>query len=101
MSATFLAAAGLALATFAIRAAGPVGLGGRTLPPWLTRTLAGLPAALLAALVVTGTFERGGTIALDARVAGLGVAALATALGARMVTAVLLAAAAVSLVRLA
>jgi branched-subunit amino acid transport protein len=100
MSATAVAAVSLAVATFAIKAAGPVLLGGRQLPGWLNRAMAVLPAALLSALVVSETFDGGGGVVLDARVAGLAVAAGATWLGAPMVTAVILAALATALVRL-
>ncbi len=45
----------LALATILLKGTGPVVTGGRTLPPRLAVVIAAMPAALLAALVVTGT----------------------------------------------
>ncbi len=47
--------AALAVATIALKAAGPLATGGRTLSPRLASVIAVMPAALLAALVVTGT----------------------------------------------
>jgi len=47
--------AALAVATIALKAAGPLVTGGRTLPPRMASVIALMPAALLAALVVTGT----------------------------------------------
>lgn len=45
----------LAVITFALRGVGPVVTGGRTLPLRAALVIAAMPAALLAALVVTGT----------------------------------------------
>lgn len=69
----------LAAGAYACKAIGLVLLGGRRLPVWLTRVMALLPAALLPALVVVGTFAVGGrrALVLDARAAGVGVAAVA------------------------
>src|SRR5262249_30324068 len=50
---------------------------GVTLPARLVRCVALLPAALLAALVVVGTFGGDRALVLDARAAGVAVAALA------------------------
>jgi branched-subunit amino acid transport protein len=47
--------AALTVATVALKAAGPLVTGGRTLPPRAAAIIAAMPAALLAALVVTGT----------------------------------------------
>ena len=69
---------GLAVATAVIKAAGPVIFGGRALPPRLARVIPLLPAALLAALVVTETFGGPGrTLVLDARAAGVAAAGVA------------------------
>jgi branched-subunit amino acid transport protein len=65
-----------AVTTFAIRAVGPVAMGGRTLGRRATRVLALLPAALLSALVVTETVIHDGKLDVDARVGGLAVAGL-------------------------
>lgn len=72
MAEVWITIAGLAVATAAIRALGPVFVGGRELPPRAMDVIALTAAALLAALVVVETF--GGddrTLELDARVAGL------------------------------
>jgi branched-subunit amino acid transport protein len=65
------------LATIAIKAAGPVLLGGRGLPPRLAAVIVLLGPALLAALVAINTFGAGRALTLDARVLGVGAAALA------------------------
>ena len=51
--------AGMALITFAIKAAGPVALGGRDLPIWFTSVVVLLAPALLAALVATQALADG------------------------------------------
>ena len=51
-------------------------LGDRTLPPVLDRCLGLIPAALIAALVVKDTFSVGQQLQIDARAAGVGVAAI-------------------------
>jgi branched-subunit amino acid transport protein len=76
---------GCALVTFAIKAAGPVALGGRELPEWADRLILLLPAALLSALVVVQTFASGKDLVLDARAPALAVAALALALRQSMI----------------
>ena len=55
----------LAVATITLKAAGPLVTGGRTLPPRAAAIIAAMPAALLSALVVTGTLtdEDGGLTA--------------------------------------
>ncbi|MGD9695311.1 MAG: AzlD domain-containing protein [Thermoleophilia bacterium] len=65
----------LALGTYALKAAGPVLLGGRPLPTPVARVADLLPAALLAALVVTQAFASGRELTIDARAAGLAAAA--------------------------
>jgi len=73
---TWAAILALALGTYALKAAGPVLLGGRTLPTGLSRPLALLPAAVLAGLVAVQTLADGRSLVLDARVAGTAVAVL-------------------------
>jgi branched-subunit amino acid transport protein len=68
----------LAAGTYAMKAAGPVLLGGRPLPPPLERVVVLLPAALLAALIAVQTFVAEGELTIDARAAG-GAAAAAAA----------------------
>jgi branched-subunit amino acid transport protein len=62
---------------FAIKAAGPVFLGGRELPDVLVRVIALLASAILAALVVVGTFSDEGELSVDAQTAGVAVAGVA------------------------
>lgn len=80
-------------ATIAIKAAGPVILGGRQLPPAVLNVVALLPAALLAALVAVLTFQADGRLVLDARLIGVAVAAVAIWLRTPILVVVLLAAA--------
>ncbi len=72
----------LAAGTYAMKAAGPVLLGGRSLPPRLERVVDLLPAALLAALIAVQTFSADGGLTIDARAAGVGAAAVAAWRGA-------------------
>jgi branched-subunit amino acid transport protein len=62
---------------FAIKASGPVFLGGRELPDVLVRVIALLASAILAALVVVGTFSDEGELSVDAQTAGVAVAGVA------------------------
>jgi len=89
------------LGTMAIKAAGPVLLGGRALPSRVGHIVAHLAPALLAALVATAAFADEGRLTLDARAAGLAVAAVAIALRTPVLLVVILAAAAAAVVRLA
>jgi branched-subunit amino acid transport protein len=89
----------LAVVGAAIKATGPVLVGGRELPPWATRIIALLAPALLAALVVVDTFAAGKALVIDARAAGLAAAAIAVALRAPLIVTVVVAAAATALVR--
>ena len=72
--------------------------GGRELPPSANAVLALLTPALLAALVVTGTFGEGGRLTIDEKALGVGVAAVA--LRAPVLLAVVLAALVTTLARL-
>jgi branched-subunit amino acid transport protein len=87
--------------TAALKAAGPVLLGGRPLPPRLQSVVAMLAPALLAALVATAALTSGQRLVLDARAVGVAVAAVAIWRGAPVLLVVILAAAAAALVRLA
>ena len=62
---------GCALATFAIKAAGPVALGGRELPTWFTSVVVLLAPALLAALVATQALADGDQLTIGADTAGV------------------------------
>lgn len=99
MSEVWVTVAALTVLTAVEKAAGPVLLGTRELPALVLRVIALLAPALLAALVVVGTFTAGdGDLELDARAAGLGAAAGAIALTRRSLLAAALAAAVVAAV---
>jgi branched-subunit amino acid transport protein len=99
-SATWSTIVGLAVATAAIKAFGPVIFGGRELPRLLARTIPLLAPALLAALVIVETFGGSGrSVTLDARAGGLVIASIAIALRTPLVVVVLCAALATALVR--
>ena len=99
MSEAAVTIAALAVITFAIKAAGPVLLGGRELPEHVMAVVVLLAPALLAALVVVQTFGEGQELVLDARAAGVGVAAGALMLRAPMLVVVALAAIVTAAVR--
>jgi branched chain amino acid efflux pump len=89
----------VALASAAIKAAGPVLVGGRELPPRAVAVIALLAPALLSALVITETFGDDGHLVLDERAIGVAVAGVALALRAPMLVAVALAALTTALAR--
>jgi branched-subunit amino acid transport protein len=99
VSRTIIVLAGLAIGTYGLKAAGPLALGGRPLPPWLDRAAQRLPAALLAALVVVSTVADGQDLVLDGRVAGVLAAGVVLRLRAPMAVAVVAAVAATAAVR--
>lgn len=91
----------LAAATYSLKAAAPLVIGGRPLPSSV-RTLADLtPAALLAALVIVGTLAAGESLTVDARIVGTAVAGIALWRRAPFVVVVIAACAATAVVRLA
>ncbi|HUL85798.1 MAG TPA: AzlD domain-containing protein [Actinomycetota bacterium] len=81
------------VATLALKAAGPLLLGGKPLPARITSLVSLLAPALLAALVAIGTFAQGQHLVIDARVLGVGAAAVAIRLRAPVLLVVVLAAA--------
>jgi branched-subunit amino acid transport protein len=87
-------------ATIALKALGPVLLGGKPLPGHLTGVVSLLAPALLAALVVTQVAGGDEEIVLDARLVGLGAAIVALLLRAPLLVVVVSAAAATALVRM-
>jgi hypothetical protein len=91
--------AGLTAATVALKAAGPLIVGGRELPDRALAVIALLAPALLTALVLTGTFTDDGELTLDARAVGLGCAGLAAVLRAPLLVTVLVAAVGTAAVR--
>jgi hypothetical protein len=92
VSATWTVVVVVGLATAAIKAAGPLILGGRPLPPRLASVIALLAPALLAALVAINTVTAGKNVVIDARLAGVAVAAVAIRLKAPVLVVVVLAA---------
>ena len=68
--------AGCAVVTFAIKAIGPVALGGRELPSAFSRVIVLMAPALLAALIVTNALADGDRIAVGADTAGVAAGAL-------------------------
>jgi hypothetical protein len=100
MTAAWLVVLVVGLATMAIKAAGPVLLGGRELPPRALAVVRLLAPALLAALVVTQTVAAGEALVLDARLVGVGVALVALLFRAPLLLVVILAAVATALFRL-
>lgn len=99
MSDATLVLIGLSAGTYALKAAGPLLLGGRPLPRRVERVAGRLPAALLAALVVVSTVADGETLVFDPRIVGIAAAAIALRLRAPFVVAVLLAVAATAGIR--
>jgi branched-subunit amino acid transport protein len=89
-----------AVTTMGIRAFGPMTVGGRTFGPRTQRVLALLPAALLAALVMTETVIRDGELDVDARAGGVAAAGLVLWRGRSVVWVVIVAAAVTALLRL-
>ena len=91
----------LAVATAAIRAFGPVAVGGRALPDRVMAVIELLVPALLAALVVVETFgaPSGGELELDERILGVAAAGGVLAAGGTMLPAVTVAALVTALAR--
>jgi len=99
VSTAALTIAGCAVVTAAIKAAGPVALGGRELPTWFTSVVVLLSPALLAALVATQAFAEGDRLALDADTAGIAAGGLVIWRTESIVACVVAAAAVTALVR--
>ena len=86
--------------TLLLKAAGPVLLGGRTLPPLLGGMLDLIAPAVLAALVVTQLVGGDRELVLDERLAGIAAAGVALALRAPILVVVAVAAVTTALLRL-
>ena len=71
MSDAVLLIGGMAIATFAIKAARPIALGGRELPERFSGVIALLAPALLAALVVTQSLADGKELTIGDDTAGV------------------------------
>jgi branched chain amino acid efflux pump len=100
MSSTWLVVLLVGAFTIPFKAAGPVLLAGRQLPPRLISAFELLAPSLLAALVVTQSLGGKGGIVLDGRLVGVGAAAIAIWLRAPLIVVVVVAALATALVRL-
>lgn len=89
----------LGVITYAMKAAGPVLLGSRALPPLVDRLATLLPACLLGALVATSTFASGRSLTLDSRAVGVALGALALSRRAPFVVVIAVAAGGTAAVR--
>jgi branched-subunit amino acid transport protein len=99
VTAVWVTIAGLVVITAAIKAAGPVLVGGKQLPAGAYGVIGLLAPALLTALILTDTFTTGQDLTVDARAAGLAAAAIALALKRPMLVVVLVAAVAAAATR--
>jgi branched-subunit amino acid transport protein len=99
MSEAWLVVVSVGAATMAMKAAGPVLLGGRKLPRPVIRAIRLLAPALLAALVVVQAMGGDREIVLDQRLVGLGAAFIALLLRAPLVVVVLAAASSTAILR--
>lgn len=100
MTTTWLVVALVGAGTIAIKAAGPLLLGGRPLPARLTGVVELLAPAVLGALVAVQTFGNGQALVLDARLVGVAAAGIALWRRAPLLVVVIVAAAATALARL-
>jgi branched-subunit amino acid transport protein len=87
----WLLIAGCVATTVVIKAAGPVVLGGRELPPVVLRVIACMAPALLAALVATSAFADGETYHVGAEAVGMAAGGVLLWRGRSVVLAVLVA----------
>jgi branched-subunit amino acid transport protein len=101
MTGAWIVVAIVGLSTIAFKAAGPVLIGRRELPPRIQSLVELLAPVMLIALVVTQTFGGDEEIEVDARVVGIGAAVVAIALRAHVIVAMAIAALVTGLVRLA
>ncbi len=76
MSGTVALIAGMTAVTIAIKAVGPIALGGRDLPGWFSQVVALLAPALLSALIVTAALADGQRLAIGADTAGVAAGGL-------------------------
>ncbi len=90
----------LAIGTYLMKAVGPIAAAGRQLPPRAAQLTDLLPASLLAALVANQTIAQGTALTVDARLVGVGAAAVALAFRAPFALVVLTGAGVTALVRL-
>lgn len=100
MTESWLVVALVGAGTIAIKAAGPVLLGGRPLPARLTGVVELLAPAVLGALVAVQTFGEGQSLVVDERLLGVAAAAVALWRKAPLLVVVVIAAATTALARL-
>jgi branched-subunit amino acid transport protein len=99
MSSTWLVVVLVGAGTIAIKAAGPVLLGGRPLPERFTGVVELLAPAVLGALVAVQTFGAGQSLVVDERLIGVAAAAIALWRKAPLLVVVVVAAVATALAR--
>lgn len=99
MTTTWMVVAVVGIITIAIKALGPMLLGGRPLPPRVNIVVALLAPALLAALVAVNTLGGDRALEVDARLPGVLAAAVAIKLKAPVLIVVIVAAAVTAGVR--
>lgn len=99
VSSVWLAVALIAVATMALKAVGPVLLGGRQLPGPIGRVVELLGPVVLAALIAVQTFASGEDLVVDARVPGVAAAGLCVWLRAPLLLTVVVAAGVTAAVR--
>jgi branched-subunit amino acid transport protein len=100
MSAIWLVVISVGAATVLFKAAGPLFLARRSLPPRALSLVEVLAPAMLAALVVTQAVGGERELVFDERLLGLGAGAIAVALRAPLLVVMVVAAAVAALVRL-
>jgi uncharacterized membrane protein len=100
MTSVWLTIGLVALASAAIKAAGPLILGDRELGPRANRIIALLAPALLTALVLVDTVTEGQRLVVDARLGGVAAAGIAIWLRAPVLAALAVAVATTALLRL-
>jgi branched-subunit amino acid transport protein len=83
----------VAALTAAIKAAGPIALGGRELPAWFSSIVSVMPAAVLAALVVTAALANGEEWSVGPDTAGVAAAGIIAWRGGSVILCVVVAAA--------
>jgi branched-subunit amino acid transport protein len=89
----------LAVASFALKAVGPVVIGRRPAPARVTAVLDLLPIPMLAAIVAVGTLTTGHHLQVDARLPGLAVAGVLVWRGAPFLAVIVAAAATTAAIR--
>jgi hypothetical protein len=99
VSEAWILVAAIGGATVALKAVGPLLVGGRELPEPVLRVVALLAPALLAALVAVQIFAGERALVVDARVVGLAAAVLALLARAPILVVVAVAAVATALAR--